>query len=544
MTLIAGLQRGLSATLARSWKPAIALVAVLLIWQLQTGLAQAASPPPSDEFEAAPALPEELPVQVSGNNIKFSAEKGEPERAGVLPSTSAWYKWTPEDSGPVVVETCGSRFDTLLGVYTGEELASLTEVAGNDNACGKQSRVSFTALGGTTYRIAVDGVKGASGEFLLTIRSVPPADEFAKATKLTGPLAIEVIGSNDNFSVERGEPKLLTETRQPFASAWYQWNSGDETEPIVIDTCESSFDTILTVYKGSELGALEEVSGNDDSCGEQSRAGFTPEPNTDYFIAVDGVNEESGAFKLTVREQHEPIAVLKPLIALLNAILTFFHDLGVGWGMAIVLLTIVTRAVLFPLTYRQLKAMRALQALQPQMKEIQAKYKNDRQRMNQEMMRFYRENKVNPAAACLPLLLQLPFFIALFYLLRGDEFKVELGGAGWLGLPNLSEPATGIALIILIVLYVVTMLGSSLVMSASADRSQRAMVLILPIVFIPFVINFPAGLMVYWITTNVWTIGQQFAVKQFVPAPHVPTADEKGAAKPPPPPPRKRKKRR
>jgi YidC/Oxa1 family membrane protein insertase len=530
---------------ARSWKLALPLVATLLIWQLQAGMAAAKQPPPpSDEFKAAPALPEKLPIQVSGNNIKFTAEKGEPERADTLPSASAWYRWTPEASGPVVAETCGSRFDTLLGVYTGDELASLAEVAGNDNACGKQSRVTFTAEGGTTYRIAIDGVKGASGEFTFTIRNVPAADEFAKATKLSGPLPIKVLGSNDGFSVEKGEPELLTETH-PFASAWYQWNSGDETEPIVFDTCEETeFDTILTVYTGSELGTLEEVDGNDNSCGDQSRAGFTPEPHTDYYIAVDGVNEESGAFRLTIREQHEPIAILKPLIVILNAILNFFHDLGFGWGMAIVLLTIVTRAVLFPLTYRQLKAMRALQALQPQMKEIQEKYKNDPQRKNQEMMNFYRENKVNPAGACLPLLLQLPFFIALFYLLRGDEFKVELSGAGWLGLPNLSEPATGIALFILIALYVVTMIISSLAMSMSAERSQRMMFLLLPIVFIPFVINFPAGLMVYWITTNVWTIGQQAAMKRLVPAPHVPTPEERTAAKPPPPPPRKRKKRR
>jgi YidC/Oxa1 family membrane protein insertase len=529
----------------RSRKLTFALVAMLLVWLLHAGIATAKQPPPpSDEFKAAPALPESLPVQVSGNNVKFTAEKGEPERAGALPSTSAWYKWTPEASGPVVAETCGSRFDTLLGVYTGDELASLAEIAGNDNACGKQSRVTFTAEGGTPYRIAIDGSKGASGEFTLTIRNVPAADEFAKATKLSGPLPIKVIGSNEGFTAEKGEPELLTETH-PFASAWYQWNSGEETEPIVFDTCEETeFDTILTVYTGSELGALEEVDGNDDSCGEQSRAGFTPEPHTNYYIAIDGVNRESGVFKLTIREQHEPIAILRPLIVILNAILNFFHDIGFGWGMAIVLMTIVTRAALIPLTYRQLKATRALQALQPQMKEIQAKYKNDPQRKNQEMMNFYRENKVNPLGACLPVLLQLPFFFGLYYLLRGDEFKVELSGAGWLGVPNLSEPATGIALLLLLALYVVTTIISSLVMSLSAERSQRMIFLLFPFIFLPIAINFPAGLLIYWITTNFWTMGQQAAMKRLVPAPEVPTAEEKAAAKPPPPPPRKRKKRR
>ena len=89
-----------------------------------------------------------------------------------------------------------------------------------------------------------------------------------------------------------------------------------------------------------------------------------------------------------------------------------------SWGGAIIALTVCTRAVLIPLTYKQLKGMRALQALQPQIKEIQAKYKNDKQRMQQEMMNFYKENKVNPFASCIPLVAQLPVFITLFYVLR------------------------------------------------------------------------------------------------------------------------------
>ena len=113
--------------------------------------------------------------------------------------------------------------------------------------------------------------------------------------------------------------------------------------------------------------------------------------------------------------------ILQPLIDVANAVLVFFHDnVGLSWGGAIIALTVVTRALLIPLTYKQLKGMRALQALQPQIKEIQEKYKNDRQRMQQEMMRFYQENKVNPFASCIPLLAQLPVFITLFYVLQHD----------------------------------------------------------------------------------------------------------------------------
>ena len=109
------------------------------------------------------------------------------------------------------------------------------------------------------------------------------------------------------------------------------------------------------------------------------------------------------------------------LIDIANEVLKFFHDnAGLSWGIAIIALTICVRALLIPLTYKQLKGMRALQALQPQIKEIQAKYKNDKQRMQQEMMRFYKENKVNPFASCIPLVAQLPVFITLFYVLRHE----------------------------------------------------------------------------------------------------------------------------
>src|SRR6195952_1126327 len=119
--------------------------------------------------------------------------------------------------------------------------------------------------------------------------------------------------------------------------------------------------------------------------------------------------------------------ILQPLIDVANSVLQFFHDnVGLSWGFSIVLLTICMRTLLIPLTYKQLKGMRAMQALQPQIKELQAKYKNDKQRMQQEMMRFYKENKVNPFASCVPLVAQLPVFITLFYVLR-HELPPDMG---------------------------------------------------------------------------------------------------------------------
>jgi YidC/Oxa1 family membrane protein insertase len=247
--------------------------------------------------------------------------------------------------------------------------------------------------------------------------------------------------------------------------------------------------------------------------------------------------------------------ILQPLIDFANSVLQFFHDsAGLSWGMSIIALTVVTRAVLIPLTYKQLKGMRAMQALQPQIKAMQEKYKNDKQRMQQEMMRIYKENKVNPFASCIPLVAQLPVFFTLFHVLR-NELPEDIGckagecasKAGFLFIEDLTASAHGGELAALLILYIGTQLISGMVMAMSADKSQRTMMFILPLVFVPFILNFPAGLILYWITTNVWTIGQQFAIKKIVPVPVIATPEgamAAQAAKPPPPPPKKKKKRR
>jgi YidC/Oxa1 family membrane protein insertase len=250
--------------------------------------------------------------------------------------------------------------------------------------------------------------------------------------------------------------------------------------------------------------------------------------------------------------------ILQPLVDAADSILTFFHDqVGFGWGPAIVAMTVTVRLAILPLTIKGIKSMNALRALQPQMKEIQEKYKADKQRQQQEMMKFYRDNKVNPLGSCLPLLLQIPVFIALYQLLRGADFKAELASSppeGWLFITNLAEPETGVALAVLILLYVGSQLGASLVMmSTVTDRTQQMIFLLLPFALVPVIINFPAGLLVYWITTNFWTFGQQVVVRKIAPPPQLAAAAATAGGcgqvptektKKPPPPPRKKKRRR
>jgi YidC/Oxa1 family membrane protein insertase len=165
--------------------------------------------------------------------------------------------------------------------------------------------------------------------------------------------------------------------------------------------------------------------------------------------------------------------------------------------------------------------MQRLQVLQPKIKEIQERYKDDRQRMNQEVMAFYQREKVNPLGSCLPLLLQVPFFISLFYLLRSDTFKADIAdNPGFYAIDNLAEKVTDPVLLgVLIVLYVGTQLAASAVTAISADPTQRRIMFALPFVFVIFIVNFQAGLIVYWITTNVWTIGQQLLVRKLYPKP-------------------------
>jgi YidC/Oxa1 family membrane protein insertase len=266
-----------------------------------------------------------------------------------------------------------------------------------------------------------------------------------------------------------------------------------------------------------------------------------------------------------------------PLISAFESIMVFIHDNVVGgsWGLAIVGLTVLIRAVLVPLTYRQLKSMQEMQRLSPQIAALKEKYKDDKQRQQQEIMAFYRENKINPLASCLPLLLQLPVFISLFYMLRTDlkldicgtqlreHFSQALGktithnseipsgaithagahikglseiscnavaphSAKFLFLPDITEKATGAALIVLILLYVGSQVASTLVATATADPNQRRLMLLLPVVFVVILYRYPAGLLVYWITTNLWTIVQQYLIKRRIGPPPAP-AETKGA---------------
>jgi YidC/Oxa1 family membrane protein insertase len=221
-------------------------------------------------------------------------------------------------------------------------------------------------------------------------------------------------------------------------------------------------------------------------------------------------------------------AILGPIEEPLTAILEWLHgSVGISWAWAIVVLTVMVRIVLVPLTIKQVRSMQKLQQHAPELKAIQQKYKHDKQRMNEEVMKFYRENKVNPAASCLPVVFQIPIFISLFYVLRDFEKEVfpQYPGSdlGFLHVvPNITDKVSDHwSGYLLLVLYVASQLLSTL-LTPITDRTQRILFIALPFVFIFFVINFPVGLMLYWVTTNLWTIGQGIVTRRLMPRPATP----------------------
>jgi YidC/Oxa1 family membrane protein insertase len=174
------------------------------------------------------------------------------------------------------------------------------------------------------------------------------------------------------------------------------------------------------------------------------------------------------------------------------------------------------------------------------MKEIQQRWKHDRQRQNEELMKFYRENKINPAASCLPILLQIPIFIALFYVLKDFEKEIfpkyPASSLEFLGLVDITQPTLEAWGPLLLVIYVISQLSSSYYMSTTMQKAQRILLLVLPILFIPFIVNFPSGLMIYWLTTNLWTTGQGIITRRMMPRPDL-TQPKKSSRTPPKEPP-------
>ena len=230
------------------------------------------------------------------------------------------------------------------------------------------------------------------------------------------------------------------------------------------------------------------------------------------------------------------LALLQPLEHFFRHVLNGLHQVGLPWAWAIVALTVIVRMLLVPLTVKQIHSMQNMQRHAPQMKEIQKKYKGDRQKQNEELMKFYKEHNINPAASCLPLAAQIPVFIGLYYTLRTFARHPPPGNLSWLHfVPDISKHVTSHwSGYVLLAIYVGSQLASTYFMSGTMQQSQRVLMYILPFAFIFVIARFPTGLVLYWMTTNLWTVGQGLITRRLIPkTPVVPAAPRRTSRTPP-----------
>jgi hypothetical protein len=240
-------------------------------------------------------------VSTSGTNANASAEAGEPAHASNVAVKSVWWTWTAPQAGRATIDTIGSSFDTVLGIYTGTAVNALTTVASDDQGGGNNtSRVTFTATAGTTYQIAVDGWQGAAGSVKLNIvlgSAGPANDAFVSRILLSG-AAASVTGSNVGATAEAAEPAHAGYAASK--SVWWTWTA-PQTGRVTIDTIGSNFDTLLAVYRGTTLASLTGVASDDDSGGNgTSSVTINVTGGAVYQIVVDGWGGSEGSVKLNM----------------------------------------------------------------------------------------------------------------------------------------------------------------------------------------------------------------------------------------------------
>jgi hypothetical protein len=252
--------------------------------------------PPNDSFANAQTI-SGAPASGEGNNGCATKEAGEPNHAGDAGGVSIWFKWTAPSNQLTTITTVGSDFDTLLAVYTGNAVSSLTLVASNDDIVlysNRQSRLSFQAVAGTVYRIAVDGWHAENGRVLVNINP-PPNDAFAACLAIS-----DVKGTVAGYNIGAvKEPNELAHVGNIGGhSVWFCWTP-PVTDSYVFDTTGSDFDTLLAIYTGSTVANIVSVAGNDNfGTNNTSMVRFNGAAGTNYKIALDGFSGATGRYVL------------------------------------------------------------------------------------------------------------------------------------------------------------------------------------------------------------------------------------------------------
>jgi len=204
------------------------------------------------------------------------------------------------------------------------------------------------------------------------------------------------------------------------------------------------------------------------------------------------------------------LSIIRWLALGLFTLLRFFYGISHNYGIAIILLTAVVRVVFTPLTYKSFKSMKDIQKLQPEIQKLQKKYKDDRAELNKALMELYKTHKVNPLGGCLPMLLQLPVFIGLYNLLASTIELRQTPFFLWIKDLSVKDPYY-----VLPIIMGITMLIQQKMTPSTMDPTQAKVMLIMPVIFTFFFLNFPSGLVLYWLVNNLLTIGQQYVIKRY-----------------------------
>lgn len=239
--------------------------------------------------------------QAAGSNRSATSESAEPIHAGVGGGASVWWRWAAVETGVARFETSGSSFDTVIAVYLGNTVRSLTNVAANDDFNDVASQVFFPTEAGTTYFIAVDGYESDTGDIALRWKQPPPVpnDRFADSVVIGG-AAGQVFGTNEGATREAGEP--LQADFGAGHSVWWSWTPAARRRA-VFSTLGSDFDTVLGVYTGLAVDQLTHIVTNDDFGDLHSMVFFTAEAGTTYHVVVDSFEGEMGTVQLSWRTE-------------------------------------------------------------------------------------------------------------------------------------------------------------------------------------------------------------------------------------------------
>jgi len=374
--------------------------------------------------------------------------------------------------------------------------------------------------------------------------------KFTKIIFTTKEKQVEYIFSSENPYFIDVSYTFLTKQKVNLLFQHYVHLDKFETLPNVVHICK----TLKTDKK--EISLVEKFNKGSLSIEEirwvavgdkYSLIAFLFVPTIPQYISIDKLNkttksvfittkDEVNNYKLRILVTLKKISILTSLgnkfthtvewgtFAILSKlfynILVYFYKLFGNYGLAIIGLTIITQLITFPLTYSSIKSAIKMRKLQPQIQLIQKLYKDDPKRLNIEIMNFYKEKKVNPFGGCLPLLLQIPIFWALFTMLRNTY---DLRGASFvLWIKDLSQPdkifipGTNIGIPVLVFLMGATMLLQQYISGSFSDPQQKTFAIFMPILFTILFLNFPSGLVLYWFVNNIFSIVIQIVANKTV----------------------------